>query len=155
MPEFKQNNVSKAIWCWREDGGGRNKGVAAYHRKRVIIQFLLMIVAAAVLRFVFKLMGIPVVIFCVGIFVLVSGFLAPSLFIGFNRFMKGIGRLTGTGMTWLLLCPFFYIVFAPVRLVLLLRGIDPMKRRFPSDESTYWVKQKKPPRGPEDYRKQY
>jgi hypothetical protein len=47
----------------------------------------------------------------------------------------------------------FYTVFLPGRLILLARRIDPMCRRFPTRELTYWVQV--PPPKPTDYSRQF
>ena len=66
---------------------------------------------------------------------------------------KKLGFWFATALNYLLLTPFFFIVFTFGHAVLKLRGIDPMCRAFPTKETTYWI-----PRQPvsvEQYRKQH
>lgn len=68
--------------------------------------------------------------------------------------MNVVAIAAGKGITFLLLVPFFYLVFVPGRLLLALSGRDPLNRRFPSDEPSYWVK-RAPGISPAHYKKQY
>jgi len=90
----------------------------------------------------------------IALVVLVSGFLVPRVFAVIERFGRWLGHVVGTALTWILLVPMFYLVFVPGRLILKLRGIDPMCRQFPTDAPTYWVS-RKPVNSVEDYKRQY
>jgi hypothetical protein len=48
----------------------------------------------------------------------------------------------------------FYLVFVPGRFILMMRGIDPMCRKFPTDAATYWVP-RKPVLNTDEYKRQY
>lgn len=86
--------------------------------------------------------------------VLVSGLFLPPVFAAIERFGKRLGQWVGTGLTWGLLVPFYYLCFVPLHLLQKISGKDPLRRRFPTDEPTYWT-----PRGPvkdaNQYRKQF
>jgi hypothetical protein len=71
--------------------------------------------------------------------VLASSLLIPRLFAAIERFGRRLGLWLGTALTYLLLVPFFYLVFVPGRVILMLTGRDPMQRRFPSPEDSCWV----------------
>ena len=62
----------------------------------------------------------------------------PPAFAAIEGFGKKLGVWVGTGLTYLLLVPFFYLVFVPGRLVLALMGKDPMQREFPTKEASCW-----------------
>ena len=150
MTEFRQNRVSKAIWPWPE-ARKPAKGPESC-RPRAIIQFVVMMVVAGLLSL--KIPHAAVVVLCVGIFVLVSGLFLPAVFLGFERGFKTFGKGVGFVLTWVLLVPFFYLVFAPGRLCMALSGKDPMHRKFPTDSSTsWWPYQAR--EGMAHYRKQY
>jgi hypothetical protein len=68
--------------------------------------------------------------------------------------MHGLGRGVGTVMTWLLLAPLFFLVFAPAGLMGALRRKDPLSRRFPPESDSSW--HPRPQTDARDhYRKQY
>ena len=94
------------------------------------------------------------ILYGVGALMLVSGFLVPSLFNRIERLGQAFGRVVATAITWGLLAPFFYLVFVPGRLILALRGLDPMGRQFPTDAPTYWVS-RKPVSDPNYYKRQF
>jgi hypothetical protein len=50
--------------------------------------------------------------------------------------------------------PVFYLLFVPGRLILMVRGIDPMCRKFPTAAPTYWVP-RKPVTNLEEYKRQF
>ena len=85
---------------------------------------------------------------------LVSGLFIPALHARLDAFGRAVGRAFAAVLTWVLLVPVFVLVFVPGRLVLKLRGIDPLTRKCPSAEPTYWVA-----RGPVaddgDYKRQF
>ncbi len=75
----------------------------------------------------------------------------------FDAMERMIGRLAhgvGTAVTWILLTPFFYLVFVPGRVIMRLRGKDPLSLKFPTREPTYWVPWKPSPTK-DHYTKQY
>jgi hypothetical protein len=86
--------------------------------------------------------------------VLVSALFIHRVYAAIEAFGRWLGIWAGTGVTYLLLVPFFYLVFVPGRLVLLLLGRDPMQRTFPSPESTCWSP-RKTKMDEKHYRKQF
>ena len=121
---------------------------------RATIQFTVMIIIGLVLYFKFDHIVMGRIVFGLAVIVLVSGLCIPPVFHAIERFGRALGHGAATGLTWLLLVPFFYIVFVPARFFLKLRGKDPLCRAFPTQEATYWV-----PRPPvenlDHYRKQH
>jgi hypothetical protein len=86
--------------------------------------------------------------------VLAGGLFVPPLYRAFRRLGAGLARVAGTGLTWLLLAPFFYICFTLGRIVLLATGRDPLNRSFPGKETSCWAP-KEPIEGTKRYRRQY
>jgi len=108
-------------------------------RRQALIQCGVMIVISLILFFVFHKAVIGVVVLSLAAIVVSTGFLVPLAFDAIERGGKALGRWVAAGLTWLLLVPFFYIVFVPGRFFIKLRGKDPLCRAFPTDEPTYWV----------------
>lgn len=99
--------------------------------------------AAVGLFFLYK--GKPVaagVLFGLAAVLLVSGCLIPSLFNRIERAGQAFGRGVSTALTWVLLVPVFFLVFVTGRVILKLRGEDPLCRKFPTDATTYWTPRK-------------
>lgn len=114
------------------------------------------VIPAAVGAF-FWYKGKPVaagVLFGIGALLLVSGFLIPALFLTIEKAGRWFGKWVGTAITWILLTPVFYLVFVPGRLILMMQGIDPMSRKFPTDAKTYWVP-RKPVTSVDEYKRQF
>lgn len=109
---------------------------------------------ALVVLLVFRAPRMALVVCGLAAFVLASGLWAPAVFLGIDRGMQAFGRFVGHALSWILLTPFFYLFCVPARVLLRLRGIDPMTRGFPGQAGTYWTAHKVR-RGPNDYRKQY
>lgn len=85
----------------------------------------------------------------------ICGFFIPPAHRAIDRFFFAtLPRVVAAALNWLLLVPFFYLVFAPARFFLALSGRDPMTRRVPTDAKTYWIPRKPVP-GPEQYKKQH
>ena len=155
----EQNPVSKAVWPWQEPGqAGKGNAVQA-RRVRAGLQFAGMLAVSCVFYLMDRWAGartLPasVFVFCLALFALISGLVAPALFDVFDRFLRGLGKVVGVALAWLLLAPFFLLIFAPAGVFLILRGKDPMKRDFRSSDTTFWIK-REARKTPETYRKQY
>jgi len=69
----------------------------------------------------------------------------PGILAGFDRLGKGLAWLVGTALTWILLAPFYWIVFGLGHLFLRLGGKDPMNRRHEPGLATYWLTRRELP----------
>ena len=91
---------------------------------------------------------------------LAAGFLFCGLFIpaayrAIDRFFFAVlPKAVAAGLTWLLLVPFFFLIFVPAHLIQKLTGQDPMTRRVPTDLPTYWIPRKPVP-NVDQYKKQH
>lgn len=95
----------------------------------------------------------PSIVWTLAGLVLIGGLFAPPLFHAIEKGGKKIGLWFATALNYLLLTPFFFLVFTFGHLVLKVKGIDPMCRAFPTKETTYWIPRK--PVTVEQYRKQH
>ncbi len=104
----------------------------------------------------FKWNHLAPALFLVGLatLVLVGAWFVPPLFAGIQRAVLQLGLLLGRAMAWLLLVPFFYVIFTLGRLGFAVAGKDPLQRRFDPARDSYWTP-RPPSRGPESYRRQY
>ena len=111
-----------------------------------------MLIVAGLLSLKHQHMALTVA--CVASYVIITGLVFPSLFLATERVFNIFGHWVGIALTWLLLVPFFLLVFLPGRLVLLASHRDPLTREFPGKGSTNW----RPHvvcEGRNPYRKQY
>jgi len=79
------------------------------------------------------------VILASGIFLLIAAQLYPSVSRSIGRLNKKVSLLVSSVATWVILAPFYVLVFSLGRAVLALRGKDPMRLKFPSNEPSYWL----------------
>lgn len=143
-----------AIWRWRDGSAQASVPSRSKRLLKGVVQSGIMLAVAAWLAFRLRHPIPAAILAALSAFVLVSAAVLPRVFDAFER---GVGRFAhgvGTAITWILLTPFFYLVFVPGRLFLALRGKDPLRLKFPSKEPTYWVPWKPPPTK-EHYTKQY
>ncbi len=155
MATFEQNAVSKVVWRWTETAAPKPAGMP--RQAKAFIQFLVMAAIGALFYFFPRAHPHRVmayIVFSLAGIVLFSGLFIPPLFKLIERFGAWLGRIVGTGLTYLLLVPFFYLAFAPAHFFLNLRGKDPMCRAVPTSATTYWVP-RPPISGPEHFRKQH
>jgi len=134
MGVFRQSCVSRVVWPWTAQIEPPPPPPSCH--RRAIIQAAVMTVMAALLSLKYRHAAITVS--CVAAFVILSGCFAPKLFRAVERGFQAFGRLVGLVLTWVLLVPFFVLVFVPGRLVLLVRGKDPLDRAFPAAGQTGW-----------------
>ena len=150
-----QNTVSSVVWPWREKDAAKSAphktGPAA---STVLLQAGIMAVIGALVYWKLDKHGMGLAVWILAAIVLVSGFFIPPVFKAIERFGQALGRWVGALLTWGLLVPFYYLFFLPANLLMKIRGKDPLCRRFPSNEPTYWTP-RKPVTDAAQYRKQF
>jgi hypothetical protein len=151
---FQQGEVSAVVWPWCQSPSSPSAGAAARAlRRRAVIQALITAIIGAAIYFLLKHKRVGGLVGGVAAFILLSGLLAPSVFHAVDQFMKRFGQAVGTGLTYLLLVPFFYLVFMPGHFIMKVLQKDPLKLKFPSDESTLWSTRK--PLKPDHFKRQF
>ncbi|MGD9780762.1 MAG: hypothetical protein AB7V14_01270 [Kiritimatiellia bacterium] len=149
------NPVASVVWPWREKDAApsapRKTGPSA---AAVLLQTGIMAAIGAGLYWGLDRRPMGIVVWSLAGIVLISGFFVPPVFAAIERFGQRLGRWVGAGLTWGLLAPFYYLCFFPMHLGLKLKGKDPLCRRFPTDEPTYWTA-RKPIRDAAQYKKQF
>jgi hypothetical protein len=150
---YEQNRVSQAVWPWAGGSAPKQAG-GANVRRRALSRFALATAPALLLGWVLHAWIMALVVQAVASVLGLSGVLLPRFFEFLDRLMARFGTAVGQGLTWLLLVPFFYAFFTPTRLILRLRGRDPLNRGFPSGEPTYWIPYRARP-DPARYRRQF
>ena len=150
--DARNEKVAAAIWPWRDR---EQDGAVAEDRRRVrkALKQAAVTLGAAAVFFVLHWYRMSIVAAVIAAVVCVSGTLIPPLFNLLDGLVTATTRIVGGFFTWLLLVPFFCLVFVPARLILMLKGKDPMTRKCPSAETTYWVP--RPARRPDHFARQY
>ena len=72
-------------------------------------------------------------------FAILSALIAPKVLRPLETVLAGLLRLVMTVITYVVLTLAYFLVFTPIGLLMKLLGHDLLDRRFPTDESTYWV----------------
>ncbi|HPT16917.1 MAG TPA: hypothetical protein PK388_06515 [Kiritimatiellia bacterium] len=145
------DRVMETVWPWWKTPAGQ---VAESCGRRALIQAAILAAVGAGLRFGLHREIMAGVAWGMGALIAVSGFFLPSLFRALERLGGRLGHGTGVALTYLLLVPFYFLVFVPARAALALRGKDPMQRRFPAPEASCWTPKKTNPKL-NHYRKQF
>lgn len=142
-------------WVWQNAGPpppARKPGMS--RQAKGLIQLAVMVAFGSWLYFGRHHVVMPSIIAVLAVLTFIGAFLYEPIFHGFEKFGAMLAKGVAVGLTWGLLVPFFYIVFVFGRLVLLLGGNDPMTRKVPTDEKTYWIP-RPPVRNMEQYKKQH
>lgn len=121
---------------------------------RALFQALVSWIIAAVLALGLHHRIAGTVVATVGGLILLCGLFLPSAFLALERATHKVAEWVTTILTWCLLIPFFYLCFAPARLVLVLTKTDLLQRRRDKTTDSYWVDWPHSQR-PEDYTRQY
>lgn len=146
--------VSAVVWPWRRAASAADAGAATRAlRRRAVIQALVTAAIGAAIFFLLKHKVAGRIVWGIAAFVLLSGLFAPSVFHAVDRFMKRFGQAVGTGLTYLLLAPFFYLIFMPGHFIMKVLRKDPLKLKFPSEEASFWST--RPPLKPDHFKKQF
>jgi hypothetical protein len=149
------NDAAAAKWTWQHAGPPpppKKPGLSM--KAKALIQLAVMITFGSWLYFGLHHVVMPSIIAVLAVLTFIGAFFYPPIFHGFEKFGAMLAKGVAVGLTWGLLVPFFYIVFVSARIVYLFTGGDPMTRKFPSDEKTYWIP-RRPLRNLEQYQKQH
>jgi len=149
-----KSNTPVNKWIWRAVGTPPPVKTPMGMKTKALIQAPVMVlVGYLIYRWTGHLIG-PVIVWTLAGLVLVGGLFVPPIFHGFEKFGAWLGKWIGLILNWGLLTPFFYLCFVPGRLILKMKGIDPMDREFPSKKTTFWIP-RKPIADIAQYRKQH
>jgi hypothetical protein len=139
MPETTTPSVVEATWNWRASSGDARATAGPRYRRLALIQGAVMILAATAVLFLLNHQLAARIIAGLGILVIVLGLLFPRAYRPVHAFGQGLGRAVGQLLVYLLLVPFFYLVFLPGALILRLQKRDPLHRRYRDPRWTYWI----------------
>ena len=139
MGEFDQNPVSQAVWRWRENAADALGTAGMSPRVKVLITTPIALLIAYGIYCWKHHPGPPLVVAAMALAIALCGFFAPPAYAFIERFFLRFAAWVAAAMTWILLTPVFYLIFAPAHLLLALRGKDPMHRRCPTDLASYWT----------------
>ena len=145
--------VAAATWAWRAAGQVTEAPREAGTVRPALIQVAVMLVIVAIL-YHFEHMLIVKIVLVFATVSLVCGLFIPPAYRRIEQFGQFLGVMVGSGLTWILLLPFFYICFTIGRLSQLIRGKDPLHRACPTDDATYWI-DRQPITRDDYYKRQY
>jgi len=154
MNEHIQPNTHGSAWPWPGPIAEKPGKSVGKIRRRAVIQSAVTVAIGSLLWLVFGKVWLGRVVVGLGVVLFLFGLLAPPVFVAIERGGKLLAKGVATGLTWVLLVPFFYVVFSFGRLCLILLRKDPLSRKFPGSAETYWDS-RPPVRGPEHYGRQY
>ena len=72
-------------------------------------------------------------------FAILSGLIAPRILRPLEWVLAGLLRVVMTAVTYVVLTLAYLFVFTPIGLLMKLFGKDLLGRRFPTEETSYWV----------------
>lgn len=73
------------------------------------------------------------------VFAILSGLMAPKILRPLEMVLAGLLRAVMTAVTYVVLTLAYFLVFTPIGVLMKLFGKDLLDRRFPTDETSYWV----------------
>lgn len=123
------------------------------HIMPVLLRAVIALTAGLLFRYVFHRQTLGLIVLCIACVFLVAA-LSPALRRVLRKLEKWLVLAVGTVLTVALLTPFFYLCFVPGRLILLLTGNDPMKRKLDPNADSYWISLDSAAKTPESYRRQ-
>ncbi|MBP7830778.1 MAG: hypothetical protein KA248_12775 [Kiritimatiellae bacterium] len=151
---YEQGEVSSVVWPWTRTKAADDPAAAARAlRHKAVIQALVTAIIGAVIYFLFKHALAAHIVWGIAAFVLVTGLLVQPVFRAVDRFMQKFGVAVGTGLTYLLLVPFFYLVFMPGRMLMRILGKDPLQLARATECPSCWSVRK--PLKPDHFKKQF
>ncbi|MCP4547695.1 MAG: hypothetical protein GY835_14640 [bacterium] len=135
------SRVNQVTWDWRSAsvGGSRSVDRIGVMRRAALIQVVVMGLVGVVLHLLLHHILFARIIWGLAAVILILGLTAPRLYRPIYRFGHWLGQLVGKLMLYVLLVPFYFVLFVPVSLYLKLRGRDPLQRTRREPGLTYWI----------------
>ena len=90
-----------------------------------------------------------------GLMLALAGEFAPFLLLPLNRLWMALGHLLGRIVSPIVMGLIFFGVVTPIAMLARWRGVDPMKRRFDPQASTYWIERQPPGPDPATMERQW
>ena len=135
----RQLTVYEAVWNWRATVKPVTPPEPHELRKLALVPVCVLLVVFFVLRFWLGFHHASLVALGFLVFFVAVAAVRPQWLPGIQRAGMKFGVFVGIALTWILLVPFYYIVFIPLRLLFKLKGKDLMFRTYDPSASTYWV----------------
>lgn len=157
MSAAPQNPATSSKWVWKAVGAPPPAPARPPDlRHKAVIQFAVMLLVGGFIYWKFPghRLGSYIIWSLAGVF-LFCGLFIPAAYRRIDHFFFAVlPKWVASGLNWLLLVPFFFLVFVPARFIQLATGNDPMARRVPTDLPTYWIP-RKPVASLDQYKKQH
>lgn len=155
MQRAGRPEAAAEIWHWREPRAEAPQESPMRARVLGTLQGF-GTAALAALLYVYWSQTVGTVVLCLAGVVLVSALISPTgLYLGIRRGFGALARLTGRGMTWILMVPIFYLIFLPFGLLFRRGRRDRLKRYFEADAPSYWDPHEGPTAATQQYDRQY
>jgi hypothetical protein len=130
----RDRRVVAATWQWR-DGAGRAAGGSGWGRKAAGCGIPLLVAALLMWRGRWRPAWIVAGIGCSYLAALLF---APGVAQRIDAGLRRFGMWVGIGLTWLLLVPVFYVVFAGSAVLLKLASRQPLGLKLDPSRQSYW-----------------
>lgn len=138
MTDYQQNLVSQATWRWMDPPGTSGHAPKGPNRMKVLITTPIALAIAYAIHHFFHHTTMAWVVAGIALFIAFSAAALPPVYAAIDRAFLKFGHWVGVGVTWLLLVPFFYLMFVPGHAILALFGKDPLaRRRLPAGASAW------------------
>ena len=137
--ESDQLQQPNPVWDWKSDKADTSHHELGKSRIRAAISILILSVIASVLYFKYHHVVTACVPAGIAAFLLLCIAFCPRCLKGIEKGLGHFASAVGTAITWILLVPFFYIVFGVLRFILLITRQDPMFRNYDSSVTSYWT----------------
>lgn len=137
---MKQQNPEAGLVNWQPDRPARLPGAdqASTLRKRALIQAGVAYTMAALVWY-FLSHTVATVAACAGTIILLCGLISPLVaFKAINRGIDGLVLGVGKGTSYILLVPTYYLMLAPLGLLLRRGKGDKLARKYDLSASSYW-----------------
>lgn len=139
VTEFQQNRVSRTVWNWQAEASTAVESSGMNPRVKVLITTpIALLIAFGIYKWTGHTIG-PSIVVVIALAICFCGLFVPPAFERIERFFNRFAFWVATAVSWILLVPVFYLIFAPAHLLLTIRKRDPMKRECPSQAKSYWT----------------
>ncbi len=146
MPKGVQGSVSDVVWPWRIPAAAPRAPTGRSRIVKAVVQAAVMGGVALLFLLYGRKPVMAGVVAGMAALMLALAAAAPGVFDAIERGLARFGQGVGVAFTYLLLVPFFYLVFLPARLLLAAGRRDILHLRFDRARASYWIERPAPDR---------
>jgi len=132
------SSPAETVWNWKNPETRLHPSKSEL-RKKGIVPVIGTLLIGTIFRFHFEWIHSSNIVYGVCLFFILVTLIMPKWLMSIEKAMLTFGKWVGVFLTWVILVPFFFLAFVPLRLIQFLSKGDPLKMKYDASVDSYWL----------------